>query len=259
MYLSVLPVKPLVPGHEKQCHLKHIVHYPSYRYLNAKRNWFMMTLIHCGVWVRDSVTLCCRQPWRIQTTLWHPSRAAQKHTVTRVHSHLHTTQYSPSPTPWNVSYFPQCCTARETQEHRPNGLWHNREIRAFLQQSASIRFHSTVPNNKWNNCCTLGVCQTFCTGNRTQSVLLKYIQNVPSCLWWGEILAFLCVPQNAMCKMKFSIVSFMSLTSLPIYRLTWPNKLELDLASFVALSLVIHHRPVRATHGSLCCPRTCRG
>lgn len=78
----------------------------------------------------------------------------------RTHIQLST----PPSTPWNVSYFPQCCTARETQEHCPNGLWHNREIRAFLQQSASIRFHSTVPNNKWNNCCTLSVCQTFVLG-----------------------------------------------------------------------------------------------
>lgn len=59
------------------------------------------------------------------------------------------------------------------------------EIRAFLQQSASIRFHSTVPNNKWNNCCTLGVCQTFCTGNRAL-ILLKYMQNVTSPLVCDE-------------------------------------------------------------------------
>lgn len=160
----------------KISNLRHIIHYPGYGYLNAKRNWFLVAF-----WTQDDIdSSSC-------VITWH------------------------TPTPWNVSYFPQWCTARETQEHRPNGLWHNREIRAFLQQSDSIRFHSTVPNIKWNDCCTSDVCQTFCTEHRTVKVhtkcpLLFMMRRNPSYfVFFSETGLYFCL----LWRVKWSLALFL--------------------------------------------------
>lgn len=75
-----------------------------------------------------------------------------------------------------MSHISPCArTARETQEHPcPNGLWHNRLIRAFLQQSASITvdFIARLSTMKWTTA-VLKRSQVFCSGKWTQLVIKK--------------------------------------------------------------------------------------
>lgn len=63
-------------------------------------------------------------------------------------THTHIKLNTPPPTPCDVSHFPQCCTAREIQDHCPNALWGNGEIKAFLQQSAPIWLPCIFPRKK---------------------------------------------------------------------------------------------------------------
>lgn len=124
----------------------------AYMHSNIKRKCFLE-----AVWTRDDIVCDYVTTWHWTTGnhdvfkppfgIW----VGQQHrNIQSLGTHTHSqsccpSQYTPSPShthtiPGTSHISPQCCTERETQERRPNGLWHNREIKHSCSNLLQLDF-----------------------------------------------------------------------------------------------------------------------